>query len=100
MIGKAGRPSIDDSGFACVFVQEEKKNFFQKFLYEPFPVESTLDEQLTDHLNTEIAHGAIKSTQECVESLKWTYFYRRLAKNPSFYDLENTTDEEIELHLR
>lgn len=42
MIGRAGRPQFDDSGIACVMVSEEKKNFYKKFLYEPFPVESSL----------------------------------------------------------
>ena len=40
MIGRAGRPQFDDQGVATIFVQEEKKHFYKKFLYEPFPVES------------------------------------------------------------
>jgi replicative superfamily II helicase len=42
MIGRSGRPGMDDCGIACVMVAEEKKNFYKKFLYEPFPVESSL----------------------------------------------------------
>jgi len=42
MIGRAGRPQFDDCGIACVLVSEEKKNFYKKFPYEPFPVESSL----------------------------------------------------------
>ena len=59
MIGRAGRPGHDDHGVACVMVSEEKKNFYKKFLYEPFPVESSLAGQLTDHLNAEIASGTL-----------------------------------------
>ena len=40
MMGRAGRPQFDDQGVACVFVQDIKKDFYKKFLYEPFPVES------------------------------------------------------------
>ena len=40
MIGRAGRPQYDDSAVACLFVSQEKKNFYKKFLYEPFPLES------------------------------------------------------------
>lgn len=40
MMGRAGRPQYDDEGIACVFVQDVKKHFYKKFLYEPFPVES------------------------------------------------------------
>ena len=40
MIGRAGRPQYDDSAVACLFVSQDKKNFYKKFLYEPFPLES------------------------------------------------------------
>ena len=57
MMGRAGRPQYDDSGIAVVYVQDVKKNFYKKFLYEPFPVESSLHTQLTDHLNAEVRMG-------------------------------------------
>jgi replicative superfamily II helicase len=37
MIGRAGRPGFDTNAVACVFALEEKKVFYKKFLYEPFP---------------------------------------------------------------
>lgn len=40
MIGRAGRPQFDDSAVAVIYVQDIKKNFYKRFLYEPFPVES------------------------------------------------------------
>lgn len=40
MIGRAGRPQFDDSAVAVIYVQDVKKNFYKRFLYEPFPVES------------------------------------------------------------
>lgn len=60
-MGRAGRPQFDETGYACVFVSEEKKNFYKKFLYEPFPVESSLGGKLVDHLNAEIASGTLLS---------------------------------------
>ena len=54
MMGRAGRPQFDDHGVACVFVHDVKKHFYKKFLYEPFPVESSLLGVLPDHLNAEI----------------------------------------------
>lgn len=33
----------------------------QGFIYEPFPVESSLHEQLTDHLNAEIVAKTIRT---------------------------------------
>jgi len=89
MIGRAGRPQFDDCGVACVFVAEEKKNFYKKFLYEPFPVESSLADQITDHINAEIASGTLQKFSHCIDYLTWTYFFRRLTKNPAFYGLKN-----------
>jgi hypothetical protein len=40
-----------------VLVHDQKKNFYKKFLYEPFPVESSLLEVMADHLNAEIVAG-------------------------------------------
>ena len=42
MMGRAGRPQFDANGVAVIFVQDTKKHFYKKFLYEPFPVESRL----------------------------------------------------------
>ena len=47
----------DNEGVAVVLVHDQKKNFYKKFLYEPFPVESSLLEVLSDHLNAEIVAG-------------------------------------------
>ena len=89
MIGRAGRPQFDDCGIACVMVSEEKKNFYKKFLYEPFPVESSLAGQITDHINAEIASGTLQKFEHCIDYLTWTYFFRRLTKNPAYYGLKN-----------
>ena len=40
MMGRAGRPQFDDSGKAVIMVHDVKKNFYKKFLYEPFPGKS------------------------------------------------------------
>lgn len=76
MMGRAGRPQFDDSGKACILVHEPKKQFYRKFLYEPFPVESHLKDCLHDHINAEIATGTITCKEDAVEYLTWTYFYR------------------------
>ena len=88
MMGRAGRPQFDDHGVACVFVHDVKKHFYKKFLYEPFPVESSLMGVLPDHLNAEIVAGTIGTKQEALDYMTWTYFFRRLVQNPSYYGLE------------
>lgn len=99
MMGRAGRPQFDDSGVAVVLVHDIKKNFYKKFLYEPFPVESSLLEVLPDHINAEIVAGTIKNKQEFLDYLTWTYFFRRLMKNPRYYELEILEPEEVNRYL-
>ena len=85
MMGRAGRPQFDTSGKACIFVQENKKNFYKKFLYEPFPVESELKEYLVDHINAEIVSGRLQTIDDILDFIKDTFFYRRLQINPFYY---------------
>ena len=95
MMGRAGRPQFDDQGVAVILVHEPKKSFYRKFLYEPFPVESCLHEQLHDHFNAEIVNGTIRSKQDGVDFLSWTYFYRRLTRNPAYYHLDDPSEAAI-----
>ena len=69
-------------------MHEPKKSFYKKFLYEPFPVESSLPDCLHDHFNAEIVGGTLTSKQDAVDYLTWTYFFRRLVQNPTYYDLD------------
>ncbi|EFJ28836.1 hypothetical protein SELMODRAFT_410613 [Selaginella moellendorffii] len=95
MMGRAGRPQFDQHGKAVILVHEPKKSFYKKFLYEPFPVESSLVHHLHNHLNAEIAAGTIATKQDALYYLTWTYLYRRLVMNPSYYGLEDTAAESI-----
>jgi len=94
MIGRAGRPQFDTSGQACIFVHQPKKSFYKKFLHEPFPVESSLADHLTDHLNAEIAAGTVTSKASALEYLRWTYFFRRLWANSAYYDPQASIEME------
>ncbi|KAF1745376.1 hypothetical protein MXB_1979 [Myxobolus squamalis] len=85
MMGRAGRPQFDNTGIAVILVHETKKNFYKKFLYEPFPVESSIFSALPDHLNAEIASKSIKTITDAHRYLKHTFGSRRLSKNPSYY---------------
>jgi len=88
MMGRAGRVQFDTSAVAVIMVAEAKKNFYKKFLYEPFPLESSLPDILSDLLNAEIVAGTIQSEEHALRYLTWTFFYRRLVQNPSYYGCE------------
>eukprot|EP00744_Colponema_vietnamica_P004990 GILI01007369.1.p1 GENE.GILI01007369.1~~GILI01007369.1.p1 ORF type:complete len:1506 (-),score=381.72 GILI01007369.1:171-4298(-) len=99
MIGRAGRPQFDNEGIAQVLCHEPKKGFYRKFLYDPFPVESALHKQLTEHINAEIVSGTIATRQDAVDYLTWTYLFRRLVKNPSYYGLEDPSPKALTVYL-
>ncbi|TGZ81838.1 putative DEAD/DEAH box helicase [Ascodesmis nigricans] len=94
MLGRAGRPQFDTSGIACIFTQEAKKAYYKYFLHTGFPVESTLHKVVDDHLGAEIAAGTIKTKQDALDYLTWTFFFRRLHKNPTYYGLQIAADEQ------
>ncbi|KAL9863392.1 activating signal cointegrator 1 complex subunit 3 isoform 1-T2 [Geothlypis trichas] len=99
MMGRAGRPQFDEQGKAVILVHDIKKDFYKKFLYEPFPVESSLLEVLADHLNAEIAAGTITSKQDAMDYITWTYFFRRLIMNPTYYNLDDVSHDTMNKYL-
>ncbi|KAJ1353758.1 hypothetical protein KIN20_010473 [Parelaphostrongylus tenuis] len=99
MMGRAGRPQFDTSAVAVIFVQDVKKTFYKRFLYEPFPVESNLLPVLANHVNAEINAGAITSRQDIVEYLAGTYLYRRLFANPNYYGLDCLSEQSLQAFL-
>ncbi|KAI9174879.1 hypothetical protein LWI28_024049 [Acer negundo] len=99
MMGRAGRPQYDQHGKAVILVHEPKKSFYKKFLYEPFPVESSLKDQLHEHFNAEIVSGTICHKEDAVHYLTWTYLFRRLTVNPAYYGLEDTEAEGLSSYL-
>lgn len=99
MIGRAGRPQFDNEGIACVYVHDVKKNFYKKFLYDPFPVESSLLAVLPNHVNAEIVAGTVQTKQGILDYLTWTYFFRRLVKNPSYYLLNSAEEKDLNQFL-
>ena len=93
MLGRAGRPQFDTSGIARIFTQDAKKAFYKHFLHTGFPVESSLHNVLDNHLGAEVSAGVIVTKQDALDYLTWTFFYRRLYKNPSYYGLEISAEE-------
>ena len=94
MLGRAGRPQFDNSGVARIFTQDSKKDFYKHFLHTGFPVESSLHTVLDNHLCAEICAETVITKQDALDYLTWTFFFRRLHKNPSYYGLEISAEEQ------
>ncbi|KAL6244363.1 putative steryl acetyl hydrolase mug81 [Rhinocladiella similis] len=99
MLGRAGRPQFDTSGIARIFTQDAKKAFYKHFLHTGFPVESSLHKVLDNHLGAEVSAGVITTKQDALDYLTWTFFFRRLHKNPTYYGLEINAEEHRESQL-
>lgn len=62
-----------------VFCHSPKKEYYKKFLFEPYPVESHLYLNITNHICGEIFAKNITSIDACIDWSTWTFMYRRLS---------------------
>jgi pre-mRNA-splicing helicase BRR2 len=99
MFGKASRPGQDKLGRGVLMVPAVKREYYKKFLNEAMPVESHLQVYLHDAFVTEASTRTISSTQDAVDWMTYTYFYRRLLANPSFYGLSDVSHEGLSTFL-
>ena len=99
MFGRACRPREDKLGKGVLMVPAVKREYYKKFLNEALPVESHLQNYLPDAFVTEISTKTIASTQDAVDWTTYTYFYRRLLANPSYYGLNDVSNESLSTHL-
>ncbi|KAL9656222.1 hypothetical protein ABK040_007838 [Willaertia magna] len=95
MMSRAGRLRVDRDAYCHILCPISRKDYYHKFLYDPFPVESHLDHFLYDPINSEIVAKTITNKHETVRYLTWTFLYRRIKKNPNYYNLTGSS----KLHL-
>ena len=99
MFGRASRPLEDEISRGVLMVPAVKREYYKKFLNEALPVESHVQAFLHDAFVSEISTKMISSTQDAVDWATYTYFYRRLLANPSYYGLTDTSHEGLSAHL-
>lgn len=85
MIGRAGRPQYDDQGDAVIMTSEGMHNYYIRLLDGLRLVESTLLDNLMEHLNAEVVLGTVTSIQTAFEWIKSTFFYVRAQQAPNHY---------------
>ena len=94
-----GRQVPNSGGKCFIMCHAPKKEYLKKLVYDPLPIESHLDSFLHDPLNAEIVSKTIRSMQDAIDYLTWTFLYRRLTKNPSYYGLRGTSSGFLSEHL-
>ncbi|KAI5392549.1 DExH-box ATP-dependent RNA helicase DExH13 [Lathyrus oleraceus] len=92
MMGLASRHLVDNSGKCVIFCRAPRKEYYKKFLYEEFRVESHLRHFLHHNLNAE-------NKQDAVDYRTWTFMYRRLTKNPNYYNLQGVSHGHLSEYL-
>eukprot|EP00172_Hildenbrandia_rubra_P002949 Plantae.Rhodophyta-Hildenbrandia_rubra.ctg4212.p1 GENE.Plantae.Rhodophyta-Hildenbrandia_rubra.ctg4212~~Plantae.Rhodophyta-Hildenbrandia_rubra.ctg4212.p1 ORF type:complete len:763 (-),score=102.36 Plantae.Rhodophyta-Hildenbrandia_rubra.ctg4212:2570-4570(-) len=87
LISRAGSRARAVQGHAVVLTEERRKTALKKFLFEPLCVESNIERSLPLILGNEIAQKRMHSFQDGVDYITWTYYFRRLLMNPSYYGI-------------
>lgn len=99
MVGRAGRPGLDTSATCVLMCHAPRKEYYKKFLFEPLPVESHLDAALHDALAAEVVTRTVQNKQDAVDYITWTFYYRRLAQNPNYYNMTGVSHRHVSDHL-
>ena len=87
MLGRAGRPNLDDKGEGIIITGYEELNFYLSLTTTSLPIESQFISQLPDQLNAEITLGTVRDLKQAVEWLGYTYLYKRMLANPHVYSI-------------
>ena len=104
MVGRAHQKNIDPFGInensllnnkCFIMMPSSKKEFIKKFLNEPYPLETSINVYLENHFYTDIKNKIINSKQKCVDWLTWSFFYKRLMKNPNYYELKGKSNQHL-----
>ncbi|OBT89204.1 pre-mRNA-splicing helicase BRR2 [Pseudogymnoascus sp. 03VT05] len=99
MFGRATRPLEDTMSRGVLMVPAVKRDYYKKFLAEALPIESHLQVVLHDAFVSEISTKMIESADDAINWTTFTYFYRRLLANPSYYSLTDTSHEGLSAYL-
>ena len=102
MVGRTHQKNKDPSGInensllnnkCFILMPSSKKEFIKKFLNEPYPLETSINVYLENHFFTDIKNKIINTKQKCVDWLTWSFFYKRLMKNPNYYELKGKSNQ-------
>ncbi|PJF17760.1 hypothetical protein PSACC_02423 [Paramicrosporidium saccamoebae] len=99
MLGRAGRPQYDTHGEGIIITTHGEVQFYLSLLNQQLPIESQLITKLVDHLNAEIVLGSIRTRDEAVQWLGYTYLFVRMQRDPLLYGVapEGLLKRRIEL---
>lgn len=100
MLGRAGRPQYDTFGEGIIITTASELQYYLSLLNQQLPIESQLISKLSDNLNAEIVLGNVRSRDEAVDWLGYTYLYIRMSRSPGLYSVGAEYEEDNLLEQR
>ncbi|KAL2913623.1 plasma membrane calcium [Polyrhizophydium stewartii] len=97
MLGRAGRPQFDDTGVSVIMTTAERREYYLDVVSGRETIESSLHQNLIEHLNAEVVLGSIENKATALEWLNSTFLYVRIRKNPAYYKLKDCSKEASKL---
>lgn len=96
MVGLSGRPLLDHECKCIIMCHNSKADHYERSLREPLLIESELPINLVNHVNYEVATGALTDLNMIYKPyLAQTFFHKRISVNPNYYvDTMFTEDDE------
>ncbi|AMD22199.1 HGL141Wp [Eremothecium sinecaudum] len=91
--------SGENPGKAILMTDDNAKEYYKKFLGESLPTESFMPYYLHDGIANDISTAIVESKQDCIDWITYSYFYRRIHSNPSFYGVKDTSAIGISAYL-
>ncbi|KAL0213715.1 hypothetical protein P9112_005899 [Eukaryota sp. TZLM1-RC] len=98
MMGTAGsqESSSDLTAKLYIYCLRSKKDQLEMFNLESSPpIESNLDQSLTDYLNYQLIGKVVENREESIKILEPSLLLARLLKNPNYYGLTDTSEESV-----
>ena len=94
MLGRAGRPQYDTFGSGIIWLPTQELQYYLSLMNSQLPIESQLMRRLVDVLNAEIVLGMVKSVDEAVTWLGYTFMYVRMCQEPHLYGVDLDSEGE------
>jgi pre-mRNA-splicing helicase BRR2 len=100
MLGRAGRPQYDTYGEGIIITTQTEMQYYLSLLNQQLPIESQFVSRLADNLNAEIVLGNIRTRDEGVEWLGYTYLFVRMLRSPGLYQVGADYEEDNALEQK
>ncbi|CAB57421.1 U5 snRNP complex ATPase subunit Brr2 [Schizosaccharomyces pombe] len=94
MLGRAGRPQFDTYGEGIIITAHSELQYYLSLMNQQLPIESQFMRRLADCLNAEVSLGTVRSIEDGVDWLGYTYLYVRMLRSPALYSVGPEYDDD------